>query len=398
MPFKHALLEHRDRSMSSGAAATAPSSTIAIPDYLHSVLHRIYFVTEPSPVVSLEQALLVLEKAVQAPSRESDPEIVADAPPSHRAVPENVKKSRCYPRELESRVYLRLKNYNTNAAPPLTMVYAEGLYFLGVGVEAVSVPPRTVGEVPSTAFFKMSEVVSRYLSWGTERYVGRRAALDVGAAPGGWTWCLAKTLGIRHCLAVDPGELDARFFGEASSSGRACQGPFGPEIPIAVRGRVCVRGESAGGAEATSPRNVETPLARQVGVAHWRMKGEEAVRALLRNGAPRPAGPQQDEEMARHRFAVYVSDVNSDLESTVDLFELALPLLELPALCVLTFKNTCNTLSDWDKRKAAGVARLREMGLRDVREMHLFANTLRETTVIGEVVAGEVFPPRPPSP
>lgn len=36
------------------------------------------------------------------------------------------------------------------------------------------------------------------------RYTGRRMALDVGASPGGWSYCLAQRLCTCHVIACDP--------------------------------------------------------------------------------------------------------------------------------------------------------------------------------------------------
>ena len=64
---------------------------------------------------------------------------------------------------------------------------------------------NTGGEAVSRAYYKLREVRARCACVPADLSVVA-AAIDVGAAPGGWTACLAKA-GVGRVVAVDPGEL-----------------------------------------------------------------------------------------------------------------------------------------------------------------------------------------------
>mmetsp|Transcript_7423 Transcript_7423/g.24700 ORF Transcript_7423/g.24700 Transcript_7423/m.24700 type:complete len:618 (+) Transcript_7423:26-1879(+) len=149
-------------------------------------------------------------------------------------------------------------------------------------------------------------------------------ALDVGASPGGWTSYLAEA-GIGSVVAIDPGALE--------------------------------------------PRVLALPA-----VEHLRTRFEEALPRLLERS--RTSGP----------YDLYCCDMNAPPAVATDLLLQALPLLRAGAVVVLTFKNTFKKPAPWHEACEAALARLRGP-LDGVRSVQLFANTVRECTVLGEVRA-----------
>ena len=153
------------------------------------------------------------------------------------------------------------------------------------------------------------------------------AAIDVGAAPGGWTACLAKA-GVRRVVAVDPGALTI---------------PDEPPYDTAVE--------------------------------HMQMTFEAALPQLV--SAARTAD-------ADVRFGLYVCDMNQPPATALDFMLRSLPLLRPRAPFVLTFKNPFKKDAQWQQALGAALARL-ELVADGVTELHLFANTSHETTVVGTI-------------
>jgi hypothetical protein len=158
-----------------------------------------------------------------------------------------------------------------------------------------------------------------------------RTAMDVGAAPGGWSSFLASPDGGGYdaVLAVDPGAMD-------------------PTLPPCVR--------------------------------HLPMRAAEAVTTLLDEGA-------------RGTVDCYVCDMNTPTATTVDIFESALPLLSPSSLVVLTLKNFDGPSRVWRANcdtAAARVAAACGIDRGSVRIVHLLANGSSEVTLLArfQPVAG----------
>ena len=69
---------------------------------------------------------------------------------------------------------------------------------------------RLAAEAPSRSALKLEEAMLRFLGRGKPE--GLHTAVDLGAAPGGWSWQLAR-LGLK-VTGVDHGRLDARLLDE----------------------------------------------------------------------------------------------------------------------------------------------------------------------------------------
>lgn len=144
-------------------------------------------------------------------------------------------------------------------------------------------------------------------------------AVDLGAAPGGWTEVMASSPVISRVFAVDPGQLDSS-------------------------------------------------IEQMEKVEHLCMKGEQAVTALLARASARPVG-------------LVVCDVNFDPRNTAHLVASTAPLLEEGALLVMTIKlPRQSSVGLIDKLAGECIAILEAVGFGSVRVRHLLANTRSERT------------------
>lgn len=150
---------------------------------------------------------------------------------------------------------------------------------------------------------------------------GESLAIDVGASPGGWTSYLALS-GFAKVISVDPGLLEG------------------------------------------------TVLARP-NVEHMRLRFEEALPLLLQRGIAGTAN-------------AYCCDMNAPPGLVVDLFLKALELMRPGAVVVITLKNAFPKKLQYDEAVAAALETLGEY-LDGVRIVQLFANTTRESTLLGTV-------------
>ena len=232
---------------------------------------------------------------------------------------------------------------------------AEGAVSLAAATIAKSAPSLAASHV-CRAYYKLHEAQARF---GLTLEVKR--ALDVGASPGGWTVCLCS-LGCTFVTAIDPGALNLPV--ELASSRRVehLQMRVEEAIPLMLGPRRAY----APVTRSSRPRLGEGP------------KFEEApsMEAPLA-AAPTPAytGP---------RYSILVCDMNAPPSDVISMARLSLPLLEDGAPLVLTFKNPFARRGLWLEALEAGLAELAAFA-DDVAEMHLLANTSRETTVYGRV-------------
>eukprot|EP01063_Lacrimia_lanifica_P013954 TRINITY_DN20558_c0_g1_i1.p1 TRINITY_DN20558_c0_g1~~TRINITY_DN20558_c0_g1_i1.p1 ORF type:complete len:645 (+),score=283.20 TRINITY_DN20558_c0_g1_i1:57-1991(+) len=253
----------------------------------------------------------------------------------------------------------------------------DGVYWVGVDLPRLIVPENRV-EVPSGAYWKLLEVRERYLkvydgaavdpaaneTTRVAAYDGRKAAIDVGASPGGWSYCCSTLFATDVVFAVDPAE----------------------HMHTLLQPRLITAKPDVAAAVDALAQSGKTDAQYTGKIVHLHMKGEEAITKVLN-----PKGV---------KVAVYVCDINADLEVAVDLAEkyagisradgafnrnAGPDLFERPALVVLTFKNTCRSVKEFAERKAKAKEHLNQW-LSNLQEIHLFANSAMETTVIGEVL------------
>jgi len=292
--------------------------------------------------------------ALELRLRELSPDTVGVGAEALRCVPEAFR--RCLPEALrgrDGRVPVRVAAFPRalggkaiamlqagHAATPqphgyravACLVYVHGRYAAGLAAPSAfhgdlsTAHRNTAGEAVSRAYYKMREVRARCACVPAD-LATLAAAIDVGAAPGGWTACLAKA-GVRRVVAVDPGALTI------------------PDAP---------------------------PYDRAV--EHMQMTFEAALPQLV--SAARTAD-------ADVRFGLYVCDMNQPPATALDFMLRSLPLLRPRAPFVLTFKNPFKKDAQWQQALGAALARL-ELVADGVSELHLFANTSHETTVVGTI-------------
>ena len=91
---------------------------------------------------------------------------------------------------------------------------------------------RMPGSAPSRSTLKLAEALMEFIPRGDEtRLAPGMQAVDLGAAPGEWTWQLVKR-GM-HVLAVDNGEIDPRLLETGQVKHRRTDGfTFRPSEPV----------------------------------------------------------------------------------------------------------------------------------------------------------------------
>eukprot|EP01064_Diplonema_japonicum_P016949 TRINITY_DN25009_c0_g1_i1.p1 TRINITY_DN25009_c0_g1~~TRINITY_DN25009_c0_g1_i1.p1 ORF type:complete len:491 (+),score=117.21 TRINITY_DN25009_c0_g1_i1:34-1506(+) len=310
-------------------ACKTPADT---PHFLHGALQKVFPVNQSAPVLSFADAVQVLKAhIVQQGTRQFN--IIT------------------YPKALEARVRSALPMDTLATGTDDTyenhyLCYADGLFWLGLSERRVIIPSPLMKVVPSGAYWKLNEIIERYLGvmGRVEAYTGRDWAIDVGASPGGWSYSCAKDLGTKKVLAVDPA---------------ATMSPMLKEYGLQDVG--------LGDGNMLKAYASENPKIFQL-----QARGEPALQELV---IP-----------SKLPIAIYVCDMNVPHAHTVDLARSVYDsgLFERPALVVLTFKNTLRSKPQFAEITSASVESL--SWLSNIREIHLFANTQLETTIVGEVL------------
>ena len=113
-------------------------------------------------------------------------------------------------------------------------------------------------------------------------------------------------------------------------------------------------------------------------VEHLAMRIEQALPLLLVRQTV-AAGAA-----AEGPFELLVCDMNDTPARVVGVLMLALPLLAPGAFFALTFKNGFASKRAWREALCSGLDELRGFA-ENVRELHLLANTARETSVVGRL-------------
>jgi hypothetical protein len=421
-----------------------------IPLYLHSVFRRVYAITEAA-VPSFHEAVSKLCTAdeLRGVSSRTAPRLMA------------------FPRELENKVFearealhvdqkaqqgmaasdsstaedsLKACAIAKQAIPTTcdTLVYADGRYWLGISCPRLLLPERPV-DVPSAAYWKLIEIDARYAPMSCdctqkttvlEKYGKCANAIDVGASPGGWSYCLASVWGVQHVIAVDPASymhplLNSLLSQEAQQEDCADamaltehqMGQLGSQERAAAKAlrtapefeqlRKAVGETKVAKEDTEASRKKRRQQQQSARIDHWRMKAEEA---LVEENDDCLAGLYTS-------TGVYVCDMNVPCEDTVAGLARFLKLRERflantqvgtgmagtferqNTLVVLTFKNI--TKGTWLKQKADSIKRLTdELRVENLQELHLFANTKNECTIVGEFVHASAAqlpcPPQPP--
>ncbi|CAE7268487.1 unnamed protein product, partial [Symbiodinium sp. CCMP2456] len=265
-----------------------------------------------------------------------------------------------------------------------SIVYVDGLFWWHTDMPRIIVPEKDQRAAPSGAFFKLLEICERYNPSDEESdekllrrvFAGRNLALDIGASPGGWSYCLAKELGTKLVISCDPAAymhplvrelIDAEHRDDFRQFFRHHE-----QVEDAKHLKYMAECRSAG---TQKTEVAETPGS----ILHWRMRGEEAISKL-----------EEAASDERKKLALFVCDMNDGLENACQLlYEVyRRGLFESPCLAVVTFKNTCRSKREFRERKRAMIQRLKQDGvLHHIHEIHLFANTRLETTIVGQMLA-----------
>ena len=264
--------------------------------------------------------------------------------------PESPVRARlfCFPKSLEAELADAIEARRDGSAPSvelskgspthlLSAVYVFGCMYLSV--ESAVDSPSALWGVPSErrgalreggaavcrAEHKLREVAARADVFSTCLATeGPHCAIDVGAAPGGWTKALLEMPSVRHVYAVDPGDLD----------------------------------------EASLPAGRYT---------HMRMRDTEAVAQLADSGVA--------------KLSIFVCDANFPTSAVLQCLRSALPLLRDGAAIVVTLKNFDGAPSTWKSHCDEAEREFRLLcRAGTVSKLHLFANGLYEQTLAGNLV------------
>lgn len=413
--------------LGSAGEAAEDGYEVRMPVHLHSVIQRIYFASGERKAPSLVDCCSHYLQAVFGAAGPGmvDPAVAARVFQGKSAVPEVqaslwefVRRARnfiCFPREAEVSLQSAIdaspwgiafrswqrpgveSAYATKSPPDLqrndlvlprgrsdSIVYVDGLFWWNTDMPRIMVPEKDQRAVPSGAFFKLLEICERYNPSDEESdekllrrvFTGRNLALDVGASPGGWSYCLAKELGTKLVISCDPAAymhplvrelIDAEHRDDFRQFFRHHE-----QVEDAKHLKYMAECRSAG--------NQKTEAAQTPGsILHWRMRGEEAISKL-----------EEAASDERKKLALFVCDMNDGLENACQLlYEVyRRSLFESPCLAVVTFKNTCRSKREFRERKRAMMQRLKQDGvLHHIHEIHLFANTRLETTIVGQMLA-----------
>ncbi|CAE7872452.1 unnamed protein product [Symbiodinium microadriaticum] len=372
---------------------------VRMPVHLHSVIQRIYFASGERKAPSLVDCCSHYLQAVFGAAAPGmvDPAVAARVFQGKSAVPEVqaslwefVRRARnfiCFPREAEVSLQSAIdaspwgiafrswqrpgveSAYATRSPPDLqrndlvlprgrsdSIVYVDGLFWWNTDMPRIMVPEKDQRAVPSGAFFKLLEICERYNPSDEESdekllrrvFTGRNLALDVGASPGGWSYCLAKELGTKLVISCDPAAymhplvrelIDAEHRDDFRQFFRHHE-----QVEDAKHLKYMAECRSAG--------NQKTEAAQTPGsILHWRMRGEEAISKL-----------EEAASDERKKLALFVCDMNDGLENACQLlYEVyRRSLFESPCLAVVTFKNTCRSKREFRERKRAMMQRLKQ--------------------------------------
>lgn len=157
-------------------------------------------------------------------------------------------------------------------------------------------------------------------------------AVDIGAAPGGWSHFLSTQASVAKVIGIDKGTL-----------------------------------------------TVPEPWPRQL--EHWQMLGDEAISRLKQ---------MKEDNTLQSLIDLLCCDANIPPEVTVQMMLKCVEyeLLAIGARCVITFKQTQRKKLEWEESIATCLQQLNENGFPDIKREHLLANTARETTIFA-VYAGK---------
>ncbi|CAJ1401187.1 unnamed protein product [Effrenium voratum] len=369
-----------------GEAATSRAAHAPrVPSHLHSIIQRIFFVDAGRKAPSVAEACAQYLAAVFGPVDHAGVGDLWDFLCRQRHI-------QCFPRELESSLSAAVRASRW-AAPGAeakespaalalpkgrcdSMVYADGLLWWSTDVPRIIVPEKDQRSVPSGAYWKLLEILDRYRPHSMTRqrlmdlFQGRGCAVDFGASPGGWSFCLATALQIRRVIACDPAAYMHPLVRRLAPEDERDQflEAFTPEE----------RKEDAKHSRLLAERKEEAETEPKGQISHWRMRAEDAlVKMKQRLDAQLPP------------LALVVCDMNEELEGACQLLYQVFEqkLYEAPCLAVVTFKNTCKSKQEFRRRKSAMLLRLQEEKvLTQVQEIHLFANTRMETTIVGQML------------
>jgi hypothetical protein len=250
------------------------------------------------------------------------------------------------------------------------------------------------------AEFKLREVVARSGALQAARAAAARrgaraVAIDIGAAPGGWTACLLAAAdgeeggeegggggaGFDHVVAVDPAllELPARLLAAGRVSHLQVRGADAVRRLLRLQSRARARARAGGAAAGAAAERAEGDAGEEE--EEEEEEGDAALAAAVFGGGSDGGGCGG--------LSALVCDANLPTRLVLDCVLDALPLLLPGAALVVTLKNFDGAERLWLQLADEAEARLGAVcAPGSLRRLHLFANGPREVTLVGNVAGG----------
>ncbi|GAB4820046.1 hypothetical protein N2152v2_007092 [Parachlorella kessleri] len=286
----------------------------------------------------------------------------------------------CEPRDLEawlvSQLVDRVQLHPVKYAHAMHVLHCEGRYRFSAQPGSLlfrtspTMAPRVGGDRLSKAAGKLAEAleVAQFQS-------NSGLAVDLGAAPGGWTAFLAKR--VRRVVAIDPAPLDPRALQHnvthlACRAEQALEGLWQQLVAWSgTGGGACCEGDKTGRV-CQRPDDDGSSSGGTGCDCCGRGAGASAAEACTRGGLA----------------DVVCCDMNFYLTEVLPVLREVLPLLRPGGLLIFTLKfcGHGRDKSDWGGGGASGEGRLatelRPLGFSSVQMVWLLANTMSERTCI----------------
>lgn len=211
---------------------------------------------------------------------------------------------------------------------------------------------------------------------GNEKY-RYRLAVDVGASPGGWSYYLATQANVERVIAIDKGEL---HLPEPWPAHLFYWSMLGDDAMKYLH-HLSLVAAAAAGAAATG--NDAAALVDETPSFPPRASLQQHDDAALFTSAFPLAADDHHGPYCQRQIDLYCCDANIPPTSTTAILLEAVQrhLIANNARIVLTFKNPFGKKDLWQTSVQTSWQQLQAAGFVEIEELHLLANTAKETTI-----------------
>lgn len=194
-------------------------------------------------------------------------------------------------------------------------------------------------------------------------------AMDVGASPGGWSYFLATQVDVERVIAVDKGELRLPepwpkhlFYWQI----------LGEDAVSYLYHLCCNRFEAQHGSAETEENKISKVVATPPPRATQQQWDDSKLFESNNN-----------QDFYARKIDLYCSDANIPPTATTAILLQCVQnsLLAKDARVILTFKNPYGKKEAWKESVRESLHQLEAAGFAEIEEIHLLANTAKETTI-----------------